>query len=462
MQNRVASFSFLAAVIVGVLALSMLYLPAQAVADQSENGNKKESHHGNGGNGEGGLVTGDDQFVKEAKQHAGFGGMFIDEEKGITYVFLRDKKPNEAKEIVKDIEHILGQDLPDKVKVLPAKYSFVQLKRWHDRLLNQVLKEGLRKVTLLDVDDNKNRIRVGLVNSSAKDQVKKNLSKLDIPAAAVIFEVTGPIKLDKSLTDFQRPLVGGIQIDPQGGGGNFCTLGFNAISDRVEPNEEGFVTNSHCSLQRDALDNTTYYQPVQDTVNQIGVEQIDSGGFVCRLGFVVCRWSDSNFSEIEEAPGAPTVTADLGFIARPDLNSRQWNPNNTFRIVNEAPVVKGAIFPVIEGNVVTKVGRTTGRTEGEVTGVNVTPTWTYFFFNILLLDQVETNYKSRPGDSGLPVVLAQAPDQNGQVVDTTLAGIHWGTAGALVGEPKKFFSPIAGVEKDLGPLNTCAPAVGPC
>jgi hypothetical protein len=462
MQNRLTSLAFVAALIVSIFALVIFfYLPTQATAAQN-NGN------GDGnGNGADRVETIDDLFAKVAKQHPGFGGMFINEEKGITHVFLRH---GNAKEVVKDLEDVLDQDLPNRAKALPAKYTFLKLRQWHDRLAPQVLK--IREVTLTDIDDRRNRLTVGVENSQASARVERQVAELDIPEGAVKIVKTGPIKLINSLTDRHRPLVGGLQIEGSAVFGIVraqCTLGFIALSEKaaeaepVREPEEGFVTAAHCSDKPGAVDGTTYYQPTRDGTNQIGVERLDPKGNPCkfrgvRIPGITCRRSDANFSEIEEAPGAEVVNVNLGFIARPDLNSTKWDGNSTFRITGEDVSTVGMK--------VTKVGASTGRTQGEVTrvGVNNKVSPLFALRGILLRDQVAATFDADSGDSGGPVISAQAPDPGQNPVDTSLLGtVNSRTGGGgFGGNPQTLYSTIQSEEAELGPLNTCAPAVGPC
>jgi hypothetical protein len=105
-----------------------------------------------------GVVTVDDKFAKVAKKHPSFGGTFIDEEKDTIYVFLTDGDLNE---VVQELKRVFGEEtLPQsKAQALEAKYTFLQLKQWHDRLAPHVFR--IPGVTWTDVDDGENRVTVG-------------------------------------------------------------------------------------------------------------------------------------------------------------------------------------------------------------------------------------------------------------------------------------------------------------
>jgi hypothetical protein len=138
------------------------------------------------------VKTIDDLFATVANQHSGFGGMYIDEEQDTIYVFLLNGDLNG---VVKELKKVLGeQSLPQrKAQALPATYSFLQLKEWHDHMAQQVFQ--IPEVTLTDVDDAKNRLLVGVETPEARAPVEKQLQALNIPNEAVTMEVTGPIEL---------------------------------------------------------------------------------------------------------------------------------------------------------------------------------------------------------------------------------------------------------------------------
>jgi len=511
MQNRLTSLAFVAAVVVSIFALALVYVPTQATAAQN-NGNGGKGHGGENGKGNGADrgETGNDLFVKVAKRHPGFGGVFINEKKDITYVYLRDRKTKEAKEVAEDLEDIVfDQNLPDRVKTLHAKYSFLKLNDWFDRLAKQVARTN--GVTFLDINEANNQLLVGVENTQARNQVEKEVKELDIPEKAVKLIRTGSPQLLSSLNDRHRPVVGGLQIEwtpGEAGFRNLCTLGVVAKRTDIDPTAppagqrediKGFVTNSHCSTRIGANSETVvgatdsiYYQPLQNGTNQIGTEDFDPTFFRCFPAFLpfqdTCRWSDSLFAELEKAEEV-SAPGRLGFIARPKkINLRgavcfnekgqpvspefcAWNENNTYRIVRESG-------RIASGTLISKVGARTGQTVGitlltwplEPTSSEARARGAGDYW----VDQFLGTYQSEQGDSGAPVIRFPSPLSGD---DTALVGInHSGIAiEAKKGDifpgsppigrtalPASFYSPIQGVEADLGPLNTCARAVGPC
>ena len=456
MHKKLTRFALVVVAVAGIAAAETLALATPDVSAQTmdelaqprPNGEDNDGEDNDEDRGE----TIDDQFATVARRHPGFGGMYVDEEKDTLYVYLVDGSPATAQEIGAALGGVFGSEhlAQGSVQVLPARFSFLELKQWHDQMAVHVL--GLPGVALTDIDDAKNRLLVGVGNSQARTLVEQTLVALGIPAEAVNIVETGPIERASSLTDFHRPVVGGLQISfPLGPRFAACTLGFIANRAGVL----GFVTNAHCSARLGAVDGTDYHQPlVISTTSRIGVETVDPGFRRCFVSFT-CRQSDSNFSRLD----SPVSNGrGFGFIARPvsplGISSTAWDSLSTFRIVAEGPT------PLV-GMTVTKVGRSTGRTEGTVSLTGVTLP---LEGGRLLRNQVAASYVSEAGDSGAPVIRARGPAPAGNPIDASLQGITWGGASLVRGgEPASvsLFSTIGGVEADLGPLTTSPLPVAP-
>jgi hypothetical protein len=381
------------------------------------------------------VVTLDDRFAQIATEVPGFGGMFFDEN-GTPTVYMLDDRAVDHRLVTK-IEQALGQtvlggeQLPKTgLQVLQGQYSFLQLKRWYDQMWVPVLE--IPEVVMTDIDEAKNRLRIGVENLGMEPVVEEYLAQLGIPREAVVIEQTDPIVMLTSLRDRHRPLVGGLQINFSG---FLCTIGFNAVRQGVN----GFVTCSHCTDIQGGVEGTVYHQHLASgTTNRVGLEIADPTYFTgspCPSGRR-CRRSDSAFVQVPH-PSGPSVTQSLGFVARPNSGSFAWNGTNTFRITAEAD-------PLV-GQTIIKVGRTTGRSSGPVTStcVNVGVSGT----NITQLCQSFATTTVAGGDSGSPVIRITSG------TDVQLKGILWGGGGASI-----VFSPISGVQlsSELGTLTTCA------
>jgi hypothetical protein len=421
----------------------------------------------------------------------------VDEQQNTLYVHLRNGTPAMAQEVITELKIAFGDQSVGqrRIQVLPATYTISELSRWHDQLAVKVL--DLPDVTFTGIDHTNNKVVVGIVHSNARSLVSSRLGSLSVPYEALSFMETGPIVPTNSLLDRNRPMVGGLQIGSPTG---FCSLGF--VAERVVPiGPLGFVTASHCSNPDDVAPGvlgSAYTQPADG--DEIGIEGGSTSctkggkscdktadprfhGCHCILGICLfqCRASDSAFVLFDSAvANAPQFSAlgliastPLGFTPPPEFlanpllylglfataaGSTDWDGESFFRIASQ-----GVTFP---GMNVTKVGAKTGRTDGLVvlTGLTVPLLKKSFPYvtRKLLQDQVLATYLVEPGDSGAPVFhipLDQFIEQivSGGDATPSLVGVNWAGLGALIsGLPGALFSPIDGVQKDLGPLNFTA------
>lgn len=386
----------------------------------------------------------DELLKKIAEQIPGFGGMFYDENGQLT-VYVTQSAPGAQPMAEARIAAVLSNNnqlaATGPLRVVAGQYEFLQLKGWHDRMQSDVL--GADGVILIDVDERNNRLRIGVQKQEQQGAVKEQIAKLGIPEAAINVEVMEPIYFaSHTLRSNVRPLQGGLQINF----GNFvCTLGFLAVRSGVQ----GMVTNSHCTNIQGGVENTIYHQALASgTTNRIALEIRDPAYFTgsgCPAGRR-CRYSDTSFARIPH-PSGPAVTINQGYIARTTgLGSITINhAAPRFRIVAETS------FPVV-GEVLNKIGRTTGWTQGAVVAtcanVNVSGT------NITLFCQDLVNAGSGGGDSGSPVFrIVNSPAAG----DVRLYGILWG--GNSSGT-QFVFSSIGtfNVQRssEMGPITTCA------
>lgn len=369
----------------------------------------------------------DDVFAQIAERFPGFGGVFADPATGILHVYLVDPHPRTAAAVVAALRQALRPGSIPVALIQPVRglFTFRELKAWHDRMQDVLALDG---VVFTDIDDARNRLTVGVQDFALVPAVEGELARAGVPREAVEIIETEPVRLETSLRDQHRPLVGGLQISFTSGRNVFlCTLNIVAVRSGVN----GFVLNSHCTAKQGGVESTVIYQEIVASGKEVGVEIADPQyfrGSPCPRG-KRCRYSDSAFAQLNTGIGAT-----LGAVAKVTLNSTAWDGNAAFRIIGEADPMVGVT--------VGKVGRTTGFTQGNVqrtcTNYGVLGT------NIVQLCQAQAGYSSSGGDSGSPVFSIVSGD------DVWLRGIHWGSGGV--------FSPIGGVQRsgtELGPLTTC-------
>jgi len=372
---------------------------------------------------EGGMPpTLDQEFAQLAEKVPGFGGLYLDE-KGTTHVYLQDL--SRAREV---------QGLGERVEVQQGEYDFRDLFAWKEEVRPRLTQEGALS---LDIDERRNRLVFGVKEGSLDAfaaELQSFLRSTRVPPEAVLVEAAEPIVPLELLTDRIRPVPMGVQISRPISSlqSAVCTLGVNATRFGVK----GFVTNSHCTATRSAVEGSLFYQNNVGPFNFIGTETVDPPFFTnssnssCPQG-KLCRWSDSAFVAYHSA-----TFSDGGQLANPVFCGAGFpGPLQVSSAQPRLPVT-GYIFgnPVV-GSIVQKVGRTTGCTFGpqqsSCTDVNVLlPNG--LLSNITMLCQNLVTASSGGGDSGSPVFWNEGDE-------AILVGILWGGASGTYAYSPWFF-----------------------
>jgi hypothetical protein len=341
--------------------------------------------------------------------------------------------------------------------VRQANYDYQELDAWHRASWRAAL--AVNGAVFSDVDEGANRLRFGGVDAAAVGSMATAVLTAGVPSGAFVAEVSGPVLQVASLRDKIRPVHGGLQIQffatPASPLVSLCTLGFSAVKDGVN----SFVTNSHCTNIQGGTDlRTDYYQSTRGGVvpnpdNFVGFEVDDPAynmGGECPVGRS-CRYSDA--ARVQLGAGQ---TFTLGRIARAAMqNPGTVNGDNdpsVLQIDSVSPTwnISGEQPTPILGQRLSKTGRTTGWTQGDVTAtcvnINVSAS------EITQLCQSLVGAFVAGGDSGSPVF--------GQYTDGSafLAGILWGSSTDLTtGAVQFIFSPLGSVAQELGALTTFTP-----
>ncbi|MCB1057282.1 MAG: hypothetical protein KDD11_17415 [Acidobacteria bacterium] len=381
-------------------------------------------------------VTLDDVFWAIADEVPEFGGLYL--EHGEPRVVLTDEGAlGDAEEVVFEYfdPERLGAELLEPVE---GRYGFQELHTYR-RLARDVL--SLPGVTGLDTQEVDNRVWIGLEDAEVQAIVEAFLEELELPLEVFEFEVTGKVE-SSGPPDYQallRPMKAGVQIGrplPDPTLMAVCTLG--PILERS--GARGYLTNSHCTPTIGFNDGVTFFQPSPaNPAWAAGVETADPPLFTqgqvsaCPSG-ASCRWSDSAFFETTF-----DSTTRLGRIL---TDTPAWHTRK---------IIGREYFP-LTGDPVSKSGRTTGQTSGQVTNTcvdiepsgPVTNTW---------LCQTKADYDSDQGDSGSPVYKTKYPD------NAILYGLNWGRYTTPF-TTRAIFSGVANLEADLGALDVEA-AEGP-
>jgi hypothetical protein len=370
------------------------------------------------------AVGGPDDPVALARQVPGFGGFFYDQQ-GVPTIYLRDVRQRAAAErALQPYLSALGMR-GSTLQVRRGDFDWGALERWQAQASTEAL--AMRGAVWVDADEARNRVTVGVERGTAGSAVKNAVTRLGVPAAAVVVQEVEPVIYAATLRDRVRPTRGGLQINFPG---FLCTLGFNAN----RSGQRSFITNSHCTNVQGGSEGTPYWQPSQGVEpSQIGTEVADpTYGPIGGCPFLRrCRRSDA--ARVRYASGTQST---LGSIAR------TTGPNNGSLTISGSFSITAEGSPVV-GQQANKVGRTTGWSRGQITNtcVNVNVSGS----TITQLCQSIVSAGVGGGDSGSPVFRRPGSGSN-----VTLIGILWGGSGSGT----FVFSPISNIESELGALAT--------
>jgi hypothetical protein len=363
----------------------------------------------------------------------GFGGFFLDHQGSPTIWLKQPAERGNAEQALEPWFRATGRAVSG-LRVLRGDYDWGELQGWFPAASAAAF--ALPGTVFVDADEAANRIRVAVVHGASIGAIRAALERAGIPPDAVAITEREPIRPLATLRDAVRPTLGGLQInfdpDPGTPGSFACTLSFNVLVG----GQRSFITPSHCTNEQGSLEGTGYGQPLLSVSGVIATEVDDPEYFRrgCYASFL-CRYSDA--SRAAYAAGTPSV---LGSIARTAAPNARGGANLT--IAGEFHIsAEDLNTEHVVGSELNKVGRTTGWTRGPVTltCVDVLQSGSRF----VELCQTFVRAGVAGGDSGSPVF---AEEGGGNV---TLAGILWGGGGGDF-----VFSPLANIERELGPLQT--------
>lgn len=428
-------------------------------------------------------------FFHIAEQVPGFGGFFFGEDGQLTTYLLPEAELDRRgyDEVLSDEERVerlravidlyfpdedfygRGSDdradvsVSDAIRVVPAEYEARELLSWRW----QLREEAPERLVSLDFDESQNRIAIGM--QGGEDEMLALLGALDIPVDAVVIREEEPVQMGATIRDRVRNIHGGTQISRLVGdnGISYCTLGFPA---RMS-GQEGFFTNAHCSDEVGSTTAGSSYRQGGGTV--VAEERVDPPlfsqwsktytvkkcfrwGWPCRSSSTTyrfnthcakgqdCRYSDALFA----VRTSSTDHVAFGRIARvTGIGTTGTGQAGSLDINSLDPAyrITGTKQYAIHGEVLDKIGRSTGHTYGKVRRTSYDSN--QIGTGRTMLDQQGVGcYRSEQntfcamqagGDSGSPVFDWSS---NG---DIELHGILWG------GTNKRFvYSPLGGLSKD--------------
>ena len=278
-----------------------------------------------------------------------------------------------------------------------------------------------------DHDEARGKLVFGVENDNPIAGIQRALAARGLSAGEYVIEHAEPIHMLATLRDRFRPTQAGTQIHF---GGYLCTMGFNVD----HAGGRSFITNSHCTNTQGGVEGTQYYQPVSSvdpTVIATEVADPTYSSTGCSAG-KVCRKSDAS-----RALYSGSVASSRGVIAKTTgVNTGSLTTSGFFSITEQNNT--GTTF----SGSINKVGRTTGWTEGTVSGtcVNVNVSGSNIQQQCQTLVTNNSAAIVGSGDSGSPVFQIISGD------NVRLVGILWGGGGST----QFVFSPLKNIQDELG------------
>ena len=304
-----------------------------------------------------------------------------------------------------------------------ADFDFRQLHDWYRGQVSPVVWGA--GVTMTDIDERRNRIVIGVAESERIPEVRARLLAAGVPEGVWEVVVSPPIRAvppivqatsgecdpeiaieecdDEptppgwwSLREKVRGARGGLQITNISSTA-LCSIGFNLVLDPPGAGSDParyFVTASHCTNISGVLSGVGMGQAGQ--ADFLGTEILDppytSVAPLCPSGFL-CRYSDAALFEY----GTPSEASGASIAWPTSLGGLIFSSSHQ--------VTQLEAFPLL-GMELQKVGRTTGRSAGQVTQtcVDVAPSGPTYPSGAMLLCQGLAAASAASGDSGGPVV----------------------------------------------------------
>lgn len=399
----------------------------------------------------------DAAFITLNRLIPSFGGLYRGE-KGEVRVLLADPAAEPAaRQVIEAYLRTRQAASGHAIENIPiafaqAKHTWFDLSAYRDGLVDVLSLPG---VVYLDADEACNCVTVAVVNKEAKPAAERFIEKAGVPAGVVRIVQHAEFAFAQSLRDQFRPTKGGVRIKFNSflSFGGSCTETAVALRGGVL----GLITNSHCTRTIGGVEQTEIYQAgtVPFGFDFVATELVDPPWTAsvpgCPAGRL-CRLSDSAFAAF-----ANPLDGAIGKLALPAAMCGNTPCSLQLNNANDELTVVGTSGAPVVGDLLGKIGQTTGFTRGAVTAscvlVNVGARSFLDPANLSLPCQDFVGAAMDHGDSGAPV-FSLLPGQR-----AVLAGIAWGmSVGAT--PPEFVFSPIGAVESELGTMSLFVPPVG--
>jgi hypothetical protein len=350
----------------------------------------------------------------------GIGGMFRDES-GEMVVYLKDVTRSQiAIDRIRQVPHRLPPAFmtslrdAEPVRVVIGQYTFSELVTFKELLANTLLRN--RDVRGVDADERYNRVTVEVRSMAAANQVLVAVATAGVPVSAIRFveQPNGEDVLLNNLRRVNRPTFAGLEVargapaDPQNPTEVYptvCTLGFNVMD--TQGVRYG-ITAAHCMdsfFFSGGQFSLVFGQP-WNTYRIAGQVFMPSGTGVPGCPVNYCFDADAMLLRYDDSVSSDRRIAHTEYVG-------QNGAKGSITITGTRPV-NSTISLAGNGDVIDKMGRSTGWTRGVQTETCMARTATFqgtpsYTLQVNCAGTVE-NARAYSGDSGAGVYF-----QNGEL-----------------------------------------------
>ncbi len=394
-----------------------------------------------------------DELLEEVNRRApGFGGMYRGRN-GELIIWITPKGDERTIEAAaRDVFAEMNWAKVTRVVFRHADFEMLELQA----LRGKVPASASPSLIWTDFDEMANRVALGVERGTDVASLASAMEALGArPGMLRIVEDVRPKPL-AYLTDDQRPVVGGLNIDIWDSTATsdraWCTLGFNAKLSG-DTSLRYFLTNSHCTSTMFAVNHDSAYQSYKASgLGSIAAEvqdpawRTDISGCPTWTNNDMCRYSDAALFEYRSAS-----LSNFPYLAMTEsVSSTLGVSGSLFRVDSFVVIADYPEANLLAADTVNnwawlmKVGRTTGWTWGPITQTCLD----YGAGQGALRCQYKVDAEVDGGDSGSPVFEYTSYFYG--IKQATLAGIlHGGMSGYGF-----YFSSITGIKNDIANLLT--------
>lgn len=342
-----------------------------------------------------------------ARQVPEFGGAFMEDGRLSVYLTHPGAEPAARGAVQRELARLRRSGV--EVRVRPARFRFADLDRWLHAARPAL---PTRDLVFTEIDERTNRIRVAVADESARPRAEQALASAGAPAEAAVVVVERRAEGYASLLDRTRPYRAGTEIEGNWGTGkSVCTYGWNVLYNGVPY----MIVNSHCTKNFGGpyVETEVYQDHVVSSLLKplyyVGKEYQDPNfrtdlyGCYAALG---CRFADAALVRITNN----NYAYDLGGVARTVGPTSLPSYYGSLTIDDNNPRfgMAGTLSDLFVGDVVNKVGRTTGWTTGTV----VATCRDVYYGDRGYLCSGSVNGPAGRGDSGSPVFWTNSLGQH--------------------------------------------------